>query len=114
LLSNAIKYTPPGGSVSIAATVTSDDMVAIEVVDTGIGIASDDLNRVFEPFRRGDTSVARTHEGTGLGLAITKRLVELSGGKLCLESEVGLGTSVKVWLPATPPDALAANDRVRA
>jgi two-component system, cell cycle sensor histidine kinase PleC len=111
LLSNAIKFTPRGGRVRIAVTGTSDSMVAIEVVDTGIGIASDDLDRVFEPFRRGDTSVARTHEGTGLGLAITKRLVELSGGKLCLDSEVGLGTSVKVWLPATPADALARNNR---
>jgi two-component system cell cycle sensor histidine kinase PleC len=114
LLSNAIKFTPPGGRVSLAAAIASNDTVAIEVADTGIGIASEDLDRIFEPFRRGDTSVARTHEGTGLGLAITKRLVELSGGKLSLESEVGLGTSAKVWLPASQPRALAGNDRVRA
>jgi two-component system cell cycle sensor histidine kinase PleC len=114
LLSNAIKFTPPGGRVSLAATIAADDTVAIEVADTGIGIASEDLDRIFEPFRRGDTSVARTHEGTGLGLAITKRLVELSGGKLSLESELGLGTSAKVWLPASQPGALAGNDRVRA
>jgi signal transduction histidine kinase len=108
------KCTPPGGRVSLAATIAADDTVAIEVADTGIGIASEDLDRIFEPFRRGDTSVARTHEGTGLGLAITKRLVELSGGKLSLESELGLGTSAKVWLPASQPGALAGNDRVRA
>jgi cell cycle sensor histidine kinase DivJ len=75
-------------------------MIAFAVTDTGIGIAADDLDRIFEPFRRADPSVARAYEGTGLGLAITKGLVELSGGRLSLESEVGIGTTVTVWLPA--------------
>jgi len=100
LLSNAVKFTPPGGRVSLNATSASDHMIAFSVTDTGIGIAADDLDRIFEPFRRADASVARAYEGTGLGLAITKGLVELSGGRLSLESEVGIGTTVTVWLPA--------------
>lgn len=100
LLSNAVKFTPPGGRVSLNATSTSDRMIAFAVSDTGIGIAADDLDRIFEPFRRADPSVARAYEGTGLGLAITKGLVELSGGRRSLESEVGIGTTVTVCLPA--------------
>jgi two-component system cell cycle sensor histidine kinase PleC len=100
LLSNAVKFTPAGGRVSLEANIASDGMIAIVVSDTGIGIAADDLDRIFEPFRRGEAAVSRTHEGTGLGLAITKHLVELSHGRLALESQVGLGTTVTVWLPA--------------
>jgi two-component system cell cycle sensor histidine kinase PleC len=108
LLSNAVKFTPPGGSVSLNATSTSDRMIAFAVSDTGIGIAADDLDRIFEPFRRADPSVARAYEGTGLGLAITKGLVELSGGRLSLESEVGIGTTVTVCLPAAQAGSLAS------
>jgi two-component system cell cycle sensor histidine kinase PleC len=100
LLSNAVKFTPPGGRVSIDAKPAPDATIAVAVTDTGISIAADDLDCVFEPFRRGNALIARDHEGTGLGLAITKRLVELSGGRLSLDSQVGLGTTVTVWLPA--------------
>ncbi len=99
LLSNAVKFTPAGGRVTLAAT-GNDGMIVIRISDTGVGIAAEELERVFEPFRRGETSISRTHEGTGLGLAITKHLVELSHGRLSLESQVGLGTTVTVWLPA--------------
>jgi two-component system cell cycle sensor histidine kinase PleC len=101
LLSNAVKFTPAGGRVRLEATAASDGAVAVAVADTGIGIAAEDLDRVFEPFQRADESLARAHEGTGLGLAITKGLVEMSGGRLVLESQPGLGTTVTVWLPAT-------------
>jgi signal transduction histidine kinase len=100
LLSNAVKFTPAGGSVRLEAAAASDGTIAIVVSDTGIGIAADDLDRIFEPFRRGEASVSRAHEGTGLGLTITKHLIELSHGRLALESQVGLGTTVTVWLPA--------------
>lgn len=69
------------------------------IADTGIGIAKEHIEAVFEPFRQVDASIRRRHEGTGLGLAITKRLVELHGGKIVLESEPGIGTTVRVKLP---------------
>jgi two-component system sensor histidine kinase/response regulator len=108
LLSNAVKFTPSGGRVSLDAAAASDGEVVIALTDTGIGITDDDLHRIFEPFRRGNASISRAHEGTGLGLAITKHLVELSGGRLSLESQVGVGTTVKVWLPAVEAVSLPA------
>jgi two-component system, cell cycle sensor histidine kinase PleC len=112
LLSNAVKFTPPGGRVSLRATIAAEGMITVAVADTGIGIAATDLDRIFEPFQRGDASVARAHEGTGLGLAITKGLVELSGGKLALESQSGLGTTVTVWLPAARPGLIVKQEGV--
>jgi len=82
-------------------------MIAISVTDTGVGIAASELDRIFDPFGRGDASVSRSHEGTGLGLTITKRLVDLSGGRLSLQSQVGIGTTVRVWLPAVQSGSFA-------
>jgi hypothetical protein len=87
-------------------------MIAFVVTDTGIGIAADALDRIFEPFRRADASVSRAYEGTGLGLAITKGLVELSGGCLAVQSEVGIGTTVTVWFPAAQAGALACCEEI--
>ncbi|MCA0449490.1 MAG: PAS domain-containing protein [Proteobacteria bacterium] len=98
LLSNAIKFTPKGGRVDIAWRA-ADSGVEIDVVDTGIGIAHDELPHVIEPFRQAQ-GVGRNFGGTGLGLAITKRLVELHGGRLEIESQVGKGTRVRFVLPA--------------
>ncbi len=106
LLSNAVKFTSAGGRVRVSATVAPDGMIAIAVADTGVGIAATDLDRIFEPFRQAETAVSRAREGTGLGLPITKRLVELSGGQIALESRVGLGTTVTVWLPAMQAGSL--------
>jgi two-component system cell cycle sensor histidine kinase PleC len=110
LLSNAVKFTSAGGRVRVSATVAPDGMIAIAVADTGVGIAATDLDRIFEPFRQAEALVSRAQEGTGLGLPITKRLVELSGGRISLESRVGLGTTVTVWLPAMQAGSLAKLD----
>jgi signal transduction histidine kinase len=106
LLSNAVKFTLAGGRVRLEATAALDGAIAIVVSDTGIGIAANELDRIFEPFRRGEASISRVHEGTGLGLAITKHLVQLSHGRLVLESQVGLGTTVTVWFPAVQTSSL--------
>jgi PAS domain S-box-containing protein len=99
LVSNAVKFTPEGGKVAIELGRTAADEARIVVRDTGIGIASEDLPRVVEPFRQVDSGHARRHEGTGLGLAICERLVRLHGGTLRLESQLGAGTVVTIILP---------------
>ena len=98
LLANAVKFTPRGGRVTVEVSST-DLMVEFAVGDTGIGIAQEHVATVFEPFRQVDSSIRRRHEGTGLGLAITKRLVELHGGTITLDSELSVGTKVRVRLP---------------
>jgi cell cycle sensor histidine kinase DivJ len=98
LLANAVKFTPAGGCVSLELGMRAG-FVEFAISDTGIGIAKEHLDAVFEPFRQVDASIRRRHEGTGLGLAITKRLVELHGGRIVLESEPGIGTTVRVKLP---------------
>jgi signal transduction histidine kinase len=98
LVANAVKFTPQGGSVTVEVN-PSDTCVQIAITDTGIGIAKEHIPTVFELFRQVDSSINRRHEGTGLGLAITKRLVELHGGAIALDSEVAVGTTVTVSLP---------------
>jgi len=98
LISNAVKFTMPGGCVSITADVL-DGAALVEVRDTGIGIASDDLQRVLRPFEQADNSFTRKYEGTGLGLLLVKRFVEAMGGQLQLVSEVGNGTCARISLP---------------
>jgi PAS domain S-box-containing protein len=104
LLSNAVKFTPRGGTVNVNLQAT-DSTVHFTVADTGVGIAKEHLETVFELFRQVDSSIRRRHEGTGLGLAITKRLVELHGGTIRMESELSVGTSVHVMLPGRRADA---------
>lgn len=98
LLSNAIKFTPPGGRVAIGASVV-DSMIHIHVVDTGIGIAAENLPRLGEPFFQVRSDYDRSHEGAGLGLSLVRGLVGLHGGTLGLESSPGVGTRVTVRLP---------------
>jgi PAS domain S-box-containing protein len=99
LLSNAIKFTPEGGKIGMRAKKAGSD-IEITVWDTGVGIAVENMNKIFEGFFRVDTPFSRVTEGTGLGLPLSKKLVELHGGKLLVES-MGLnkGTSVKFTLP---------------
>jgi len=101
LLTNAIKFTPEGGDVTLSARRESDGSLAIRVADTGVGIAPHDIPRVLEPFGQVNNPLVRREEGTGLGLPITKRLVELHGGVLEISSRVGEGTTVTVRLPAS-------------
>lgn len=114
LLDNAVRYTPDGGRIevrAIAASVNGDgrarpaDMapngyVTFEVSDTGMGIPSDELPRIFERFYRVDTARSRAEGGTGLGLSIVRHLVESMGGDVSAESELGKGTTIRFRLPA--------------
>jgi PAS domain S-box-containing protein len=99
LLSNAIKFTPEGGSVTISAERDAFDAIHLAVADTGIGIARESLETVLKPFGQVDSALSRKHPGTGLGLPLTKSLVELHGGRLDLDSELGKGTTVVVHFP---------------
>jgi PAS domain S-box-containing protein len=100
LISNAVKFTEAGGTITVGAVAGANGGVTIRVIDSGIGIAPEDLPKVFRPFEQVDNSLSRTHEGTGLGLPLTKSLVELHDGTLELESELGAGTTATVKLPA--------------
>jgi signal transduction histidine kinase/ActR/RegA family two-component response regulator len=97
LLSNAVKFTPDGGSVEVRAARREDELV-VTVTDTGVGIPPEDRERIFESFQQGGRGVAR-EEGTGLGLTLTRRIVELFGGRLWLESEVGVGSTFGFAVP---------------
>jgi signal transduction histidine kinase len=97
LLSNAVKFTPSGGEIDVSAT-RADGEVRVSVADTGPGIALEDRERIFEEFQQTESGVEQ-HEGTGLGLALAKRFVELHGGRIWLESEVGKGSTFTFALP---------------
>lgn len=101
LLSNAVKFTEPGGSIVVAVRRAGDGGVAFEVRDTGVGMTADEIEIALECFGQVDAGLGRRHEGTGLGLPLARRLAELHGGSLCVDSEKGRGTTVTVTLPAT-------------
>ena len=98
LLSNAVKFTPAGGSVDVHAAQVNGE-VQVSVADTGPGIASKDLERIFEEFQQTEAGLEQ-REGTGLGLALSKRLVELHGGRIWVESQVGEGSTFVFTLPS--------------
>ncbi len=100
LLTNAIKFTPEGGRVTIEAAQLPAAELSLVVRDTGIGIAPGDIPLVMKPFGQVESAYTRKHEGTGLGLPLTRMLVERLGGRFELDSAVGKGTSVTVVLPA--------------
>jgi signal transduction histidine kinase len=101
LLSNAVKFTPEGGRISITANKT-DNGAEISVSDTGIGIAPEDQPKIFEEFRQVGSDSTHKTEGTGLGLTLAKKFVELHGGKIWVESEVGKGSTFTFTLPERP------------
>jgi signal transduction histidine kinase len=97
LLSNAVKFTPEGGSI-VVASARVDGEVQVSVTDTGPGIVAEERERIFEEFHQTDVGVQQ-REGTGLGLALSKRLVELHGGRIWVESEHGYGSCFVFTLP---------------
>ena len=110
LLSNAIKFTPDGGKVFVTAAIQSEaggdsipagESLRIAVTDTGIGIKVNDQERVFKEFEQVDSSYGRQQQGTGLGLALTKRLIEMHGGRIWVESEgvEGKGSTFTFLIP---------------
>jgi CheY-like chemotaxis protein/nitrogen-specific signal transduction histidine kinase len=100
LLMNAVKFTPERGNVCLQVSTNADrDQILFSVADTGIGIAADDLRKLFTPFVQLDSSLARQYSGTGLGLALVQKLTELHGGSVHVESEVGRGSRFTVVLP---------------
>lgn len=100
LLTNAVKFTPAGGQVRIETHVTPLGEFSFAVSDTGIGIPEADLARVFEPFVQSNRSSHHQREGTGLGLAICRSLIEQHQGRITIESTLGSGTTIRVYLPA--------------
>ena len=98
LLANAVKFTPGGGEIEVCC-YEEDGTVYVRVRDSGIGIAEELLESVFEAFHRGDAKLARRYDGTGLGLSVCRRLVEMHGGRIWLESTPNIGTTVLFYLP---------------
>ena len=98
LLTNSAKFTPSGGTIELSCVVDQRGL-ALTIADTGIGIASADLERVLEAFEQVDTSFARQHDGTGLGLPLAKAFMELHGGTLEINSTLGVGTQVTITFP---------------
>jgi len=99
LLSNAVKFTPAGGKIGLKADLNERGQFVISVFDTGIGIETEHVDRVLQPFERGESAFSRTHDGAGMGLALAKSLTELHGGSLEIDSQPGRGTRVLLRLP---------------
>ncbi|MCH7543907.1 MAG: PAS-domain containing protein [Proteobacteria bacterium] len=108
LLSNAVKFTDPGGTVTIKSWARPESGFIIQVIDSGIGMALDDIPKALEPFSQIDSKLDRKYEGTGLGLPLTKSLIELHSGSFDLQSKIGIGTTATVRFPAERVGAAVA------
>lgn len=113
LITNAIKFTPSGGRVEVTASGDRDHL-RLAVADTGEGMSTADIERVAEPFTRGSSMLARARHDTGLGLVLSQRFTALLGGELRIDSTVGVGTTVTVSLPRSPPTQPASDHGVSA
>jgi len=109
LISNAVKFTPEGGSITVSITRHGPGRQRVAVVDTGIGIAAEDLSRLARPFEQVEGQHSKTTQGTGLGLALTKALIEMHHGVMAMDSEPGAGTVVSFELPETRPAEIEAH-----
>jgi two-component system phosphate regulon sensor histidine kinase PhoR len=103
LMANAIKFNRAGGEVRVSATQDPQGRVAIAILDTGVGIPSQDLPRIFERFYRVDKARSREVGGTGLGLSIVKHVVERMNGTVTVESQLGRGSTFTLLLPPSEP-----------
>jgi len=115
LLSNAIKFTPDGGKIDLSLE-KKDEMYCLKLTDNGIGISKKDQRRIFQDFIQLDSKLHRKHEGTGIGLALTRRLVDLMGGNLTVESKPSQGSTFTVMLPfkyVRPPEPKSSDKEVR-
>ncbi|QKI83075.1 sensor histidine kinase [Kroppenstedtia eburnea] len=101
LLNNAIKFTEPGGTITVTIDDFGEGGIEVKVRDTGVGIPGEDLPHIFERFYKADKSRSRKgkESGSGLGLSVVKKVVDLHGGTISVESEPGAGTGIRVWLP---------------
>jgi signal transduction histidine kinase len=119
LLTNAVKFTPEGGKVTLAASQlpvednTKQNYIRITVVDTGIGITPENINKLFRPFVQIDSALNRHHSGTGLGLALVKQVVELHGGQVGLTSQLGVGSLFTIDLPCESGTSVEFNPSVQ-
>ncbi|MCX7614275.1 MAG: cell wall metabolism sensor histidine kinase WalK, partial [Clostridiales bacterium] len=103
IISNSLKYTPPGGQVKVSVGNKGQDQIYIKVEDNGIGIPKEDIPRLFERFYRVDKARSREKGGTGLGLAIAKEIVEYHKGQIVVESELDHGSTFAITLPTNLP-----------
>ncbi|MEL6278980.1 MAG: PAS domain-containing sensor histidine kinase [Pseudomonadota bacterium] len=99
LMANAVKFTPPGGTITVVATYEANVGARISVIDTGVGMSPEEIPKALTKFGQIDGDLTRAHDGTGLGLPIAKSLIEMHGGELEIFSEKGRGTEVLIWLP---------------
>jgi CheY-like chemotaxis protein/anti-sigma regulatory factor (Ser/Thr protein kinase) len=113
LLTNAVKFTPAGGSVHVTAAIRDGEAV-VSVRDTGSGIPAEEHEAIFEAFQRGGRGARQTTEGTGLGLTLSRQIVDMHGGRLWMESRVGEGSTFSFAIPADVARAEAAEDRAEA
>ncbi len=111
LISNAVKFTPEGGEITVSVGMLNEHRVRIAVTDTGIGIAAEDLARLAQPFEQVEGQHSKTTQGTGLGLSLTKALIELHHGQMVMESEPGTGTTVSFDIPVRRPAGLTEHAR---
>jgi len=105
LLSNAVKFTPEGGSVCVHLEETGDQLARIDISDTGIGIPTDDIDKLGRPFEQVENQFTKSHKGSGLGLAISRSLIELHNGEFDISSTEGKGTTVSCLLPRYSDDS---------
>jgi PAS domain S-box-containing protein len=110
LLTNAVKFTPPGGTITASAAIVDSGGLEITVEDTGVGISKSDIERVMEPFQQAEQDLSRRYGGVGLGLSLARTLTELHDGTIKLESEPGVGTLVRIHLPANRVRAYPVQD----
>lgn len=101
LMSNALKFTPENGLVKVELGLSTHGDLELRIVDSGIGIAAEDIARIFEPFIQVENALSRTHQGTGLGLPLVKKIMSLHGGHVELQSAVGEGTTAIVTFPSS-------------